>query len=401
MTVTGAADSQRAVRVAVVACETSGDTLGAGLVEALRLQCAQVEAFGMVGPRMRQAGVEPWHDIEEVSVMGLVEVLPHLRRLLRLRAEIADKIIAARPDVFIGIDSPDFNLPIARRIRAAGIATVQYVSPQVWAWRQSRVTRIRDAVDKMLCVLPFEKAFFSEHGVEAEFVGHPMADELDPVVDQSAARERIGASQDRPLIALLPGSRGGEVGRLAAPFLTTAGVLQQSRPDLQFAVALANDKARSAVAAVLDRNPLPESPLLVQAQARDVIAAADLVLTASGTATLETLLLGRPMVVAHRIAPLTYWIVRQLGVARLANFSLPNLLAGEQIVPEFVQRDVVPEVLGPALLGVLQGKLIHPQWREHYARIHAALRGDASRSAATAVLDLAQRSNDGGGPSQR
>lgn len=391
---------QRPLRVAVVACEASGDVLGAGLLRALAARTPALSSCGMAGPQMRAAGCQGWHGIEEVSVMGLVEVLPHLPRLMRLRTRLAERIVAAKPDVFVGIDSPDFNLPIARRARAAGIPTVQYVSPQVWAWRQSRVTRIQEAVDRMLCVLPFEKQFFSDHGVDAEFVGHPLADEISPESAPTAARQRIGADARRPLIALLPGSRGSEISRLAAPFLGTAGFLQKSHPDLQFVIALANDKARSMIAAELDRAHMAERPLLLQGHTRDVITAADVVLTASGTATLETLLLGRRMVVAHRVAPLTYWLVRRLGVARLPNFSLPNLLAGRQIVPEFVQNQVIPEVLGPAILDVLEDRLIDAEWREHYASIHRELKRDASQSAAASVIDLAMRDSGGEGPSE-
>jgi lipid-A-disaccharide synthase len=391
---------QRGLRIAIVACEASGDVLGAGLLGALQDSVAELTAFGMPGPRMREAGCEPWHGIEEVSVMGLVEVLPHLPRLLRLRAGLAQRIVAARPDVFVGIDSPDFNLPIARTVRAAGIPTVQYVSPQVWAWRQSRVTRIQEAVDRMLCVLPFEKQFFSDHGVAADFVGHPLADEISPDPDAAAARRRIGAAPERPLVALLPGSRGSEVSRLAPPFLATAAFLQNARADLQFAVAVANEKAESIITAALENSQLTEKPLLLQRRTRDIITAADAVLTASGTATLETLLLGRRMVVAHRIAPLTYWLVRRLGVARLPNFSLPNLLAGRRIVPEFVQNRVIPEELGPALLDVLDDRLIDAEWRELYAKIHRELKRDASRTAAASVIDLAFSKRGGGGPSR-
>jgi len=394
------AQTQQPLRVAVIACETSGDTLGAGLITALRAVRPNLSAWGMAGPKMQAAGCQAWHEIDEVSVMGLVEVLPHLRRLLRLQASLAERIIAARPDVFVGIDSPDFNLPIARKVRAAGIPAVQYVSPQVWAWRQSRVTGIREAVDRVLCVLPFEAQFFADHGVAADFVGHPLADEIDFAVDSAAARRRIAADSERQLIALLPGSRSGEVGRLSGPFLGTVRTLQDAHRGLQFAFALANDKARAIVETALASAGLRETPLLVQGAARDVIAAADVVLTASGTATLETLLIGRPMVVAHRIAPLTYWLVRRLGVSRLPNFSLPNLLAGKRIVPEFVQDRVAPHVLAPALLDVLSGRLIDPHWREQYARIHRELRRDASRAAAASVLDLVGRLETAAGSSQ-
>jgi lipid-A-disaccharide synthase len=353
----------------------------------------------MAGPQMRAAGCDPWHGIEEVSVMGLVEVLPHLPRLLRLRARLAERIIAARPDVFVGIDSPDFNLPIARRVRAAGIPTVQYVSPQVWAWRQSRARRLQEAVDRMLCVLPFEKQFFADHGVDADFVGHPLADQIQPEPDPAAARQRIGVDPARPLVALLPGSRGAEISKLAAPFLGTAKLMQQARPELQFVVALANDKAAAMIDVALSQAEFDTPPIPIQGRTRDVISAADVVLTASGTAALETLLLGRRMVVAHRIAPLTYWLVRRLGVSRLPNFSLPNLLAGRQIVPEFVQNRVTPEVLAPAMLEVIEDRLIDSDWRAQYAKIHDELRGDASRSAAASVIDLVLSSREGEGTS--
>jgi lipid-A-disaccharide synthase len=235
--------------------------------------------------------------------------------------------------------------------------------------------------------------------VAADFVGHPLADEIDFDNDRDAARERIGAQLDRPLIALLPGSRASEVGRLAEPFLGTARLLQDADRSLQFAIALANEKVRTIVEPALAKLNLREQPLLLHGRARDVLTAADVVLTASGTATLETLLLGRRMIVAHKIAPLTYWLVRRLGVARLPNFSLPNLLAGRRIVPEFIQGRVTPEVLGPAVLDVLQGKLIAPDWREQFRRIHAELRCNASQAAAASVVDLVHEAADGRRPS--
>jgi lipid-A-disaccharide synthase len=376
------------LRVAIVACEASGDILGAGLLEALRARCSRVDAFGMTGPRMADAGCDSWNSIDEVSVMGIAEVLPHLRRLLRLRGALADRIVESRPDVFIGIDSPDFNRPIAAAVKRAGIPTVQYVSPQVWAWRQSRVADIRNAIDKVLCVLPFEVEFFAKHGVDAEFVGHPLADAIPFEIDAAAARARIGASPASPLVAILPGSRRSEVVRLARPFLETASWLQRERPSLQFAVALANDGARALVESVLGALELEPRPLLVQGRTRDVLAAADVVLTASGTATLETLLLRRRMIVAHRIAGLTYWIVRKLGVAKLPYFSLPNLLSGRRVVPEFVQRQVRADVLGPALLDLLDGRGLDPSWAEEFDKIHRQLRRGASAAAAEAILRL-------------
>jgi lipid-A-disaccharide synthase len=376
------------LRVAVAAAEASGDTLGAGLVEALR-ELAPASTFaGVAGPRMVAAGCEPWNRVEEISVMGLAEVLPHLPRLLRLRRNLIKRIEESRPDVFVGIDSPDFNLPMAKKLKRAGIPTVQYVSPQVWAWRQSRVKSIRASVDLVLCVLPFETKFYEEHGVRAKFIGHPLADAIPLEVDRRAAREALGLPLDRPLLALLPGSRRSEVGSLAAPFLGTAAWLERARPDLEVAVALAGnavgDVFREAVRGVAVAKP----PHLIVGRAREVMAAADVVLTASGTASLETLLHKRPMVVAHRIEPLTYWIVRRLGVAKLPHFSLPNLLAGRGVVQEFVQDQVRPEVLGPALLPHLDGQEPGGDWYDAFTSIHRQLRCDASRTAAREVLEL-------------
>lgn len=385
------ADLQEPLRVAVVACEASGDVLGAGLIEALRARVPAVEAFGMAGKRMIAAGCEPWHRTEEVSVMGLTEVLPHLPRLLRLRRKLSERIIAARPDVFIGIDSPDFNLPVAAAVKRHGLPAVQYVSPQVWAWRQSRVRGIRAATDLVLCVLPFEADFYAENGVEARFVGHPLADAIPMHADSAAARAALGCEPGRPLIALLPGSRRSEVSRLGKPFFATARWLQERRADLRFIVALANEEAAEVFARETREIELESPALLIEGKALEVMTAADVVLTASGTATLEALLLKRPMVVAHRISPLTYWLVRRLGVAKLPNFSLPNLLSGRSVVPEFVQSEVRPGVLGPAVLDVLDGRRLHADWYDLFTLIHKTLRCDASKTAATEVLDLAAR----------
>jgi lipid-A-disaccharide synthase len=377
-----------ALDAAIVACEASGDTLGAGLIEALSTRVADLQVFGMAGDRMRAAGCVAWHDIEEHSVMGLAEVLPHLPRLLKLRRTLAQRIIERRPDVFIGIDSPDFNLPIAAAVRRAGIPTIQYVSPQVWAWRQSRVAKIRAAVDRVLCVLPFEVDFYAEHAVPATFVGHPLADAIPLSVSRSDARMRLGLDVDGEIVTLLPGSRGSELGLLARPFLETASWLRARRPGLRFIVALANATAEHSVARALEGLGLDPPPRLVEHDARTAITAANVCLTASGTATLEALLLKRPMVVAHRVSPVTYWIVRKLGVQRLAYFSLPNLLAGEQIVPEFVQRDVRPDVLGPALTSLLDRRDSERAWLERAEQIHRSLRCGANEAAAAAVLEL-------------
>jgi lipid-A-disaccharide synthase len=375
------------LRIALVAAEASGDTLGAGLIEALRAAAPGAKFFGMAGPRMVAAGCEPWNRAEEVSVMGFFEVLPHLRRILKLRRKLIERIAASGADVFIGIDAPDFNLPAAAALKRAGIPAVQYVSPQVWASRQYRVRGIRAAVDLVLCLLPFETKFYAEHGVNAKFIGHPLADMIPLTVDRRAARVALGLPLDQPLLAVLPGSRRSEVTRLSAPFMATAAWLRERKPDLNVAVALASEPLGE-----LFRASAPGADFgslrLIANRAREVMAAADVVLTASGTASLEALLFKRPMVVAYRMVPLSYWLVRRLGLSRLPHFSLPNLLAGRQIVPEFVQEQVRPDVLGPAVLAALDGSGLPPDWYDACTAIHRQLRCDASKAAAREVLEL-------------
>ncbi len=381
----------RPLRFALAAGEASGDTLGAGLIEALRAQAPDSTFVGMAGPKMIAAGCEPWYRAEEIAVMGFLEVLPHLPRILKLRRDLIARIERAEVDAYIGIDAQDFNKPAEVALKRAGIKTVQYVSPQVWAWRQSRVATIREAVDLVLCVLPFEPKFYEAHGVNARFVGHPLADMIPLSVDKAAARAKLGLPADKPVLAVLPGSRRSEVSRLAAPFMATAAWLKRERPELAVAVALASDSAaelfREATAGIE-----LGGAALIPLQAREVMAAADVVLTASGTASLEALLTKRPMVVAYKMVPLTYWLVRRLGVAKLPYFSLPNLLAGRALVPEFVQGDVRPDVLGPAVLGALDGTALPAGWYDAFADIHRQLRCDASASAAREVLALVRGS---------
>jgi lipid-A-disaccharide synthase len=370
-----------------VAGEASGDTLGAGLIEQIRAQAPDSTFVGMAGPKMIAAGCEPWYHSEEIAVMGFFEVLPHLRRILRLRRELVARIERGRVDAFIGIDAQDFNKPAAAALKRAGIKTVQYVSPQVWAWRQSRVATIREAVDLVLCVLPFEPKFYEAHGVNAKFVGHPLADAIPLDADKRAARAKLGLPQDKPVLAVLPGSRRSEVSRLAAPFMATAAWLRERKPDLEVAVALASDATAELFREATAGMDLGGASLIAR-RAGDVMAAADVVLTASGTASLEALLTKRPMVVAYKMVPLSYWLVRRLGVSKLPYFSLPNLLAGRALVPEFVQGQVRPDVLGPAVLGALDGSALPPGWYDAFADIHRQLRCDASASAAREVLAL-------------
>lgn len=380
-------DAAAPLRVALVAGEQSGDQLGAALIEALRARVPNLECFGVAGPKMVAAGCAAWEPADSIAVMGFAEVLRHLPRLLRLRAEIGARFIAARPDVFIGIDSPEFNLTLAGRLKRAGIRTVQYVSPQVWAWRQGRVRTIGRDCDLVLCLLPFEREFYARHAVRAEFVGHPLADQIPLEIDTVAARAALGIARDARVIALLPGSRLAEVARLARPFAAAAAWLHARRPDLQFIAPMASVAVRERFERELGQAPEKTPIRLFDGQAQQVLAAADAAIVASGTATLETLLSGRPMVVAYKWSWLTVLVARTLGLVKVPFFSQPNLLAGRRLVPELLQGQVTAEALGAALLGELDDAAHLAQLRAEFRRIHRELRCDGAARAAAAVLE--------------
>ncbi|HET7202920.1 MAG TPA: lipid-A-disaccharide synthase [Steroidobacteraceae bacterium] len=376
--------------VALVAGEASGDNLGGALIRALRARAPGARCLGVAGPRMREAGCEAWHASEELAVMGLAEILKHLPRLLRLRRRLVARLLAERPDVFVGIDSPEFNLRVAAQLKARGIPTVQYVSPQVWAWRQGRVRTIGQAVDLVLCVLPFESRFYDEHHVRAVFVGHPLADRVPLESPPEPARLALGLALDRPVVAVLPGSRRAEVGKLGAPFAATLAWLHARRPELQFVAPMANELARATFERALAEHAPGVEVRLVDGRAPEALTASDAVLVASGTATLEAALVKRPMVVAYRVAPLTSWLLRDLRLMKAEFFAQPNLLAGRRIVPEVFQEQVRPDVLGPAMLEQLE----RPDRAEliaAFTAIHHALRRDASARAAEAILELRER----------
>jgi lipid-A-disaccharide synthase len=371
----------------LVAGEASGDNLGGGLLRALAGRLPGERFVGVGGPRMVEAGLEAWWPSETLAVMGLAEVLRHLPRLLRLRNELVARLSAARPEAFIGIDSPEFNLRLARRLKEAGIPTVQYVSPQVWAWRQGRVRTIGRSVDLVLCVLPFEPAFYESHEVRAVFVGHPLADRVPMESEAVPARQTLGLETGRPTVAVLPGSRGAEVGRLGAPFAATIAWLQARRPELQFVAPMAGAAARATFEQALAAYAPDARTLLVDGNSQQALAAADAVLVASGTATLETALVKRPMVVAYRVAPLTGWLLREMKLVKTDYFSQPNLLAGRQLVPEYFQEQVRPEILGPALLEQLE-RADRAELVQEFRAIHESLRRDANERAAEAICEL-------------
>jgi lipid-A-disaccharide synthase len=379
------------LRVGIVAGEHSGDQLGAALIAALRERVPMLECFGVAGPKMVAAGCEAWAPADSLGVMGLVEVLRHLPRLLRLRGELARRFAAAHPDVFIGIDSPEFNLALAGRLKRAGIRCVQYVSPQVWAWRQGRVRTIARDTDLVLCLLPFESEFYAQYGVRAEFVGHPLADQIPLEVDAAAARAALGIASDARLIALLPGSRLFEVTHLAAPFAAAAARIRERRPEFQFIAPMASGAIRECFERQLAQAPEKALIRLVDGQAQRVLAAADAAIVASGTATLETLLSGKPMVVAYKVSWLTNFVLRTLGLVKVRYFSQPNLLAGRRLVPEFSQGTVTGAALSSALLAEIEDPAHVAALREEFARIHGALRRGGAARAAEAVLECAGR----------
>ncbi|UVH50043.1 lipid-A-disaccharide synthase [Pseudomonas sp. CBSPBW29] len=368
------------LRIALVAGEASGDILGAGLMRALKLQHPAVEFIGVGGPLMQAEGLTSYFPMERLSVMGLVEVLGRLRELLARRKKLIQTLIEEKPDVFIGIDAPDFTLNIELKLRQAGIKTVHYVSPSVWAWRQKRVLKIREGCDLMLTLLPFEARFYEEKGVPVRFVGHTLADTIPLQADRAAARAELGLP-DGPLVALMPGSRGGEVGRLGALFFDAAERLQALKPGVRFVLPCASPQRRAQIEELLVGRTLPLT--LLDGGSHLALAACDAVLIASGTATLEALLYKRPMVVAYRLAPLTYWILKRM--VKSPYISLPNLLAQRLLVPELLQDDAMPEALAQTMLPLIDGG---EEQTRGFDEIHRTLRRDASNQAADAVLTL-------------
>ncbi|MGY2398557.1 lipid-A-disaccharide synthase [Pseudomonas sp. SDO5271_S396] len=368
------------LRIALVAGEASGDILGAGLMRALKARHPAVEFIGVGGPLMQAEGLTSYFPMERLSVMGLVEVLGRLRELLARRKLLIQTLIEEKPDVFIGIDAPDFTLNIELKLRQAGIKTVHYVSPSVWAWRQKRVLKIREGCDLMLTLLPFEARFYEEKGVPVRFVGHTLADAIPLQADRAAARAELGLP-DGPLVALMPGSRGGEVGRLASVFFDAAERLQALKPGVRFVLPCASPQRRAQIETLLEGRNLPLA--LLDGQSHLALAACDAVLIASGTATLEALLYKRPMVVAYRLAPLTFWILKRM--VKSPYISLPNLLAQRLLVPELLQDDATPEALAQTLLPLIDGG---EEQTRGFDDIHRTLRRDASNQAADAVLTL-------------
>ncbi len=382
----------RPLTIGLVAGESSGDNLGAALIRALRARVPQARFVGVAGPAMTAEGCEALAAASELAVMGLFEVLHHLPRLLRLRRRVRAGLLALAPDVFVGIDAPEFNLNLAPALRAAGIRTVQYVSPQVWAWRRGRARRMAGFLDLVLCLLPFEREVYDAVGLRAIFVGHPLADQLPLLPDTDAARRELGLDGAAPVIAVLPGSRVGEVTRLADDFAGTLAWLASRRPGLRFVAPLADARTRQLFERALARRAPGVLVQLIDGRARTALTAANVVLVASGTATLEALLCKRPMVVAYRLGGLTAFALRGLGMLKTTHFAQPNLLAGRQVVPELAQGAVTPERLGREVERWLDEPQAVAELQTLFTAIHRQLQQGASDQAAVAILELARGS---------
>ncbi|MCW0377198.1 Lipid-A-disaccharide synthase [Xanthomonas sacchari] len=384
------------LRIALVAGEASGDLLGAGLIDALRARYPDAEFAGVGGEAMRQAGCQTWFDASELAVMGLLEVLRHLPRLLKLRRALRERLLAWRPDVFVGIDAPDFNLGVERWLKQRGLRTVHYVSPSVWAWREQRAAKIGASADRVLCLFPMEPPIYAKHGVDARFVGHPMADAIALHEDRGAARASLGVAADVPVLAVLPGSRLGEIGKLGDTFFAAAAQVLQQLPHARVLVPAANAACKALIEEQLARSALPAAATQVlDGHARTALLAADAVLLASGTATLEAMLVKRPMVVGYKVAPLTYRIVKALGLLKVDRYALPNILAGHDLAPELMQDACTPDALAAALLHWLRNPQAVAALQPEYERLHLLLRQDASARAADAVLELLEGRESG------
>ena len=393
-------DDNQSPLIALIAGEESGDQLGADLIAALRKRYPHARFAGIGGSRMQQQGFDSWHDMRELSLFGFAEVVSHLPRLFKLRKELVARLIAEKPIVVIGIDAPDFNLGVEQRLKQAGLRTVHYVSPSIWAWRENRAEKIGQSASRVLCLFPMEPPIYAKHGIDARFVGHPLADRFPLVSDRIPARRTLQLPLDVPVLAVLPGSRHSELERLGAPFLEAARHVAAQLPGLRIVIPAANPRALATLKTMLTRGPHDEMlPMLLDGHAHEAMLAADVVLLASGTATLEAMLAKRPMVVGYRVSPVSYRIARMLNMLKTDVYALPNILAracgmgkDAMLVPELMQDDCTAAKLANATL-----ELFHDSDRRGaivgaFEQLHEILRGElhgrAGDRAAAAIAEL-------------
>ncbi|MCG9649939.1 lipid-A-disaccharide synthase [Vibrio brasiliensis] len=381
---------EKPLRIGIVAGELSGDTLGEGFIRAIKAQYPNAEFVGIGGPKMIAQGCQSLFDMEELAVMGLVEVLGRLPRLLKVKAELVKFFTENPPDVFVGIDAPDFNLRLELDLKQAGIKTVHYVSPSVWAWRQKRIFKIEAATNLVLAFLPFEKAFYDKFNVPCEFIGHTLADAIPMVSEKAPARELLGLEQDKQWLAVLPGSRGSELKMLAEPFIKACQLLHKQHPDLGFVVALVNEKRREQFEQAWHEIAPELDFKLVNDTAKNVITAADTVMLASGTVALECMLLKRPMVVGYRVNAITAFIARRLVKTKYV--SLPNILADQELVKEYLLEECTPDNLANEVNRLIDNG--GDEMIEKFTEMHQWIRKDADNQAAQAVLKLIGREKD-------
>lgn len=378
--------TSRVVRIAMVAGEASGDLLASHLIQALKARLPGAVFYGIGGPKMCGQGFDAWHPLEALAVRGYVEVLKHYREISAIRRDLKRRLLADPPDVFIGVDAPDFNLALEKALKQRGIPSIHYVSPSIWAWRGKRIHKIGASVSRILALFPFEPALYEKQGIPVTYVGHPLADML-PVEDgRNRARELLGLSRQLPVFALLPGSRQSELQYMAETFIATARQIHQHLPNALFLVPLATRETRLQFETALYHCNARDLPIrMLFGHAHDAMMAADAVLVASGTATLEAALLKRPMVIVYKMAAMSYRMMRNMGY--LPYVGLPNVLAGEFVVPEFIQDDATPQNLAQALLNFYADKPTCERISEIFRKIHLQLKQNTAEKAATAILE--------------
>lgn len=375
--------------IAFVAGEASGDLLAAPVVSEIRQRAPDMRCAGIGGDRMIAAGFDAWHHVRELSVRGYVEVLRHLPRLLRLRRTLRERVITTKPLVFVGVDAPDFNLALEEQLRGQGVRTVHFVSPSIWAWRAERIKQIARAVDRMLLVFPFEQKIYDDAGISASYVGHPLANMIPMIPDAAAARRRLGLQVDGMLLAVLPGSRPDEVRHNGPTFVAAMAAVAAEQPQMRFVMPVADPAFRNTIEQLMAAQPgLATKVDIVNGRSHDCLEASDVVLVASGTATLEAALFKRPMVIAYKMSPLTAWIMWRKG--RIPYVGLPNILAGELVVPELLQHHATPATLARAVLDWLHDAARRERIAARFTEMHHSLKRDTARLVTDAIFEVAQ-----------